>query len=193
LSKPRILLVDDEPSITAALKISLRKEPWEVVTATSAEAGLALLEQQPAAVVLSDERMPGMGGAAFLAEVARRWPTTLRMLLTGQPTLDDAMKECRDAGIWRCFLKPAALADLRMTIAKAIDYHELLCASRRLLAVARREDDAQVVEPVEPAEPAEPTDVRALLQEIREFSARSGAASHQPSEPTPMPAPSAAK
>ena len=147
MSKPRILLVDDEPSITAAVKVSLRKEPWEVVTAGSGEEGLALLERQPAAVVLSDERMPGMNGADFLAEVAKRWPRTIRLMLSGQPTHEDAMKSTRGAGIWRYFLKPTPAADLRTGIRAALEQHELLREREAVTALPPTPHDAPIAAP----------------------------------------------
>lgn len=139
MDKPRILLVDDEPSITATLAIALRKEPWEIVTATGGEEGLKLLQLRAASVVISDERMPGMSGADFLTCVAKRWPLTIRMMLTGQATLHDAMKAVNDGGIWRFFLKPTDPADLKQSIRHALDHHALLTESRRLLEAAKRQ------------------------------------------------------
>ncbi|MBL8843742.1 MAG: response regulator [Planctomycetes bacterium] len=139
MNKPRILLVDDEPSITATLAIALRKEPWEIVTATGGEAGLKLLQERAASVVISDERMPGMSGADFLTQVAKRWPLTIRMMLTGQATLHDAMKAVNDGGIWRFFLKPTDPSDLKQSIRSALDHHALLVESRRLLEAAKRQ------------------------------------------------------
>ncbi len=194
MNRPRILLVDDEPSITATLAISMRKEPWEVVTATGGEAGLKLLEQGAAAVVISDERMPGMAGADFLTQVAKRWPMTIRMMLTGQATLQDAMKAVNDGGIWRFFLKPTDPTDLKQSIRHALDHHALLTESRRLLEAAKRQaanggsrsreddDDARgddsaglghvdrdadgsiVIEPVEAL------DMQKLLEEMKAFN-----------------------
>jgi two-component system probable response regulator PhcQ len=64
-----ILLVDDEPNITDALKRALRREPFEFLTATSAAAAQELLAHQHVDVVVSDEQMPGMSGSEFLAIV----------------------------------------------------------------------------------------------------------------------------
>lgn len=196
MNKPRILLVDDEPSITATLAIALRKEPWEIVTATGGEAGLQLLQQRAASVVISDERMPGMSGADFLTCVAKRWPLTIRMMLTGQATLHDAMKAVNDGGIWRFFLKPTDPADLKQSIRHALDHHALLTESRRLLEAAKRQaaraaelaDDDEIV-PARGAtnddalsqvdrddegnivlEPVEAMDMSKLLEEMRAFN-----------------------
>jgi CheY-like chemotaxis protein len=63
--KCRLLLVDDEQGVLAALRRSFGDEPYEIVTAESGEEGLKCLETFSPMVIISDERMPGMGGAAF--------------------------------------------------------------------------------------------------------------------------------
>jgi response regulator RpfG family c-di-GMP phosphodiesterase len=80
---PRLLFVDDEPSILSALKRTFRGKGYDIRTATSAAHGLALLDREPADLVLSDMRMPEMDGAEFLERVFSRWPDTKRVLLTG--------------------------------------------------------------------------------------------------------------
>ncbi|MEZ4289222.1 MAG: response regulator [Myxococcota bacterium] len=72
---PRILFVDDEPSVVKNLSLLLRNEPWEVLTATSGAEALSLLREKPCDVVVSDERMPEMSGAEFLSHVYRDFPT----------------------------------------------------------------------------------------------------------------------
>ncbi len=67
----RVLAVDDEKSVLTSLRRLLRREPYELELAESAEEALELLEQRPATVVLSDQRMPGMTGIEMLREVRR--------------------------------------------------------------------------------------------------------------------------
>src|SRR5277367_6724112 len=70
--KPRVLCVDDEPNVLEGLTLTLRRR-YEVRTAPGGAEGLELLGRDgPFAVVLSDMRMPGMDGAAFLARARRR-------------------------------------------------------------------------------------------------------------------------
>jgi DNA-binding NtrC family response regulator len=81
--RPRILCVDDDLFVLQSLAATLRKH-FEVISASSAAEALDLLEREPGLrVVVSDYRMPGMDGAALLAEVRERFPTTVRMLLSG--------------------------------------------------------------------------------------------------------------
>jgi HD-like signal output (HDOD) protein/CheY-like chemotaxis protein len=81
-----VLLVDDESKIVDALQRLLRplRETWSVVTATSANAALELLDRETFEVVVSDMRMPEMDGAALLAVVKERFPGTTRVILSGQ-------------------------------------------------------------------------------------------------------------
>ncbi|MGO9992283.1 MAG: response regulator [Steroidobacteraceae bacterium] len=74
-----IVCVDDDPRVLEALKLTLR-QGFDVATAASGAAGLAVLERNAgAAVVIADMRMPGMDGAAFLAKVRTLWPDATRL------------------------------------------------------------------------------------------------------------------
>lgn len=79
-----VVLVDDEENILRSLQRLLRDEPFELHTAASGEQGLDLLGQIPeVAVIVSDQRMPGMNGAEFLSHSQEVAPHALRILLTG--------------------------------------------------------------------------------------------------------------
>ena len=92
--KVRLLLVDDERNILEGLQRLLRplRAEWEVRTAGSAREALSMLEQQPADVVVSDMRMPEMDGAAFLARVKDRFPSVVRIVLSGQTDPQAALR-----------------------------------------------------------------------------------------------------
>jgi HD-like signal output (HDOD) protein len=80
----RILLVDDDPRSFSALQRLLRGmgEDWEVVFADSGAKALALMAQSPFDLVISDMLMPGMKGAELLAEIGRKYPQTVRIILS---------------------------------------------------------------------------------------------------------------
>ena len=105
MSAPVVLLVDDEVNILASLRRSLRREPWEVVTASSPSEGLDQLAQVTPVLVVSDQQMPGMTGVEFLAEAGRRLPRLRRVLLTGWPEMV-APEDIRAAGIDAVIPKP---------------------------------------------------------------------------------------
>lgn len=134
-----ILLVDDEAGILSALKRSLIDEPYEILTATSAEEALDLLKRRPCTVVISDERMPGMDGARFLAIVRDLYPTTIRMMLTGHASLEAMMRAVNEGEIYRFFTKPWDDTVLLLAIRSAIEKFELEEENRRLLTTVRRQ------------------------------------------------------
>jgi response regulator RpfG family c-di-GMP phosphodiesterase len=115
--RPAVLLVDDEAHILSALKRVLRREPYEVLTAPSPQDALALLAQRCVRVVVSDQKMPGGSGVAFLREVAARHPGVRRVLLTGWP--EEMPQRDRDAArLDAVLLKPWDEAELKATLAR---------------------------------------------------------------------------
>ena len=134
-----ILLVDDEPNITDALKRALRREPYEFLTATSGAAALQLLERLHVDVVVSDEQMPGMSGSEFLAIVRKQFPDTIRMILSGQASLEAAVRAINEGEVYRFFLKPCNPTDLIFTIQQALAHKRLEEQSRRLLREYQRQ------------------------------------------------------
>ena len=131
-SKGSILFVDDEINILDALTRSVRGLNLEVHSANSAKAGIAILEQKDIDIVISDKNMPGMGGNEFLQEVARRWPETVRIMLTAYTELDAVMDAINTGRVWSFMQKPWNNDELIITIQQAINYSEIL-AERSLL------------------------------------------------------------
>lgn len=132
-TKPTILCVDDEINILEGMKINLRKA-GKILTATSGAEGLKVLEEHPdIAVVVSDMRMPGMDGAAFLAKAHDLRPDTVRILLTGFSDMEAAVRAVNEGQLFRFLTKPCPPNMLQPTIAAAIDQHRLLTAEKELL------------------------------------------------------------
>jgi len=128
-----ILCVDDEPRVLDGLKLTLRRG-FNVATATSGAEGLAVLQQMDgAAVVISDMRMPGMSGAAFLAKVRTLWPDSTRLLLTGEPGRDAAIAAVNEGQIFRFLTKPCAPEKLTAAVEAAVRQHQLVTAEKTLL------------------------------------------------------------
>jgi DNA-binding NtrC family response regulator len=122
--KPRILLVDDDPHVTAGLQRSLRKEPYEIFTAHSADEALQLLEQQPVDVIVSDEKMPGMSGSELLARVHQSYPDIVRIILSGQASIEAALRAINEAEVYRFLTKPCNSADLTGAIEHGLEWRE---------------------------------------------------------------------
>ena len=102
-----ILCVDDDTSVLNALKRLFHGEPFQVLTATSGKEGLAILEEcDSVGLILSDQRMSGMSGTAFLESAALLAPDTIRILLTGHADLETAVTAVNQARVHRFFTKP---------------------------------------------------------------------------------------
>ncbi|MEZ5246249.1 MAG: EAL domain-containing protein [Acidimicrobiales bacterium] len=103
---PVVLFVDDEVGVTDAVRVALRKMPFEVRTANSGRDGLAALAAGDVDVVVSDERMPQMTGTEFLARVREEHPDVQRIILTGEASLEATISAINDAAIHRFLVKP---------------------------------------------------------------------------------------
>jgi response regulator RpfG family c-di-GMP phosphodiesterase len=136
----RVLFVDDEPSILAALKRLFRADGYTLFTAESGAAALALLETQSVDVVVSDMRMPGMDGAQLLEQIFSRWPDTKRILLTGYADVAATVAAINRGKIWRYVAKPWHDDELRLTVQQALAHRLLLQENARLTALTNRQN-----------------------------------------------------
>lgn len=130
----RILLVDDDKYLLAAMNLVLQQK-FEVMTGESGEEGLALIKKNgPFAVVISDREMPGMDGIEFLSEVRQLAPDTVRVMLTGNVQLEHAVRVVNEGNIFRFLLKPCSTEDLIRAAADAAGQHRLIVAEKELLS-----------------------------------------------------------
>lgn len=140
IQKPyRLLLVDDEPGVLAALRRVFVRENYELHFARNGEEGLKLLESKTIHLVISDFMMPGMTGSEFLSKVRERWPDTIRIMLTGHANTQAVMGSIRDGAVYRFILKPWSDDDLRITIALALEQYSLMEKNRALESQNQRQ------------------------------------------------------
>ncbi len=121
----KILFVDDERAVLDSYRRMLRGE-FEVATAVSGEDALLLLRHQgPFAVVIADMYMPGMDGAQLLKRVREVSPNAVRLMLTGHPDLNSAVKAVNEGCVSRFLVKPCEKPVLMEAINAALAlYHE---------------------------------------------------------------------
>jgi len=136
--RPKVLLVDDEPHVTEALKRILRRMDYHILTACSAREALQLLAQEPIDVIVSDEQMPGMSGSELLALVRRHYPQTRRIILTGHASLEAAVRAINEGEISRFLAKPCNEKELTHAIEHALQQRERLAEHTPSRADAER-------------------------------------------------------
>jgi len=141
----RILVIDDEAPIAAALARFLRSRGYETETAASAEAALAILAFRPFAAALCDVRMPGMSGVELVSRALALDGDLAVLMLTGvndAPTATDALSR----GAVDYLLKPVELTDLQRAIERALHKRGLEIERRRVDAVIREEVAARTAD-----------------------------------------------
>ncbi|MBI4957332.1 MAG: response regulator [Myxococcales bacterium] len=132
MSRARILCVDDEPQVLAALGLHLRRQ-YDFVAADGGANGLReMATSDPFAVVVSDMRMPGMDGSAFLARACDMAPDTVRMLLTGHADVDAAIAAVNEGHVFRFLTKPCPPPTFLAAVEAAVAQHRLITAERVL-------------------------------------------------------------
>ena len=114
MSKPALLVVDDDPDVLRAIARDLRRrygQDYRVLRASSADEGLAALDElkergDPVALLLSDQRMPRMNGVEFLSQAMERYPKSKRALLTAYADTQAAIDAINQSQVDYYLLKP---------------------------------------------------------------------------------------
>jgi class 3 adenylate cyclase len=128
----RVLVVDDEPRVLDALEALLAME-YDVLRADEPAAALAALAGSEVAVIVSDQRMPGMNGVEFLTQSRRAAPDTVRILLTAFTDADALMTSINAAGVYHFLLKPWDPGELLHVVRRGVEHYELTRERERLL------------------------------------------------------------
>src|SRR5215469_9947183 len=115
----RILFVDDEPKVLDGLRRLLRPQrlQWDMSFIEGGEAALALLDQSPFDVIVSDLKMPGMDGTALLERAREHHPQVVRIVLSEYADLEAAFRAAQVAH--QLLLKPCDAEMLRVAIDRA--------------------------------------------------------------------------
>jgi putative nucleotidyltransferase with HDIG domain len=133
----RILFVDDEASVLQAMQRAMRdmRNEWTMQFVSGGAAALEELAKNAADVVVSDMRMPGVDGWQLLGEVRRRYPQTVRLILSGNA---DSSSIMRAVGIAHQYLaKPCESAALRAAISQTYSLRTLLSSDHLAQMVGR--------------------------------------------------------
>lgn len=122
--KHGVLIVDDEPQVAAALADAL-EDDFCVRTASAPDAALAILKADKSiAVVISDQRMPGMSGDEVLAR-ARRVSMATRILLTAYADISAVVRAVNEGHIFGYIAKPWQPHELLLTVRRAAEHCDL--------------------------------------------------------------------
>jgi response regulator RpfG family c-di-GMP phosphodiesterase len=173
----KVLCVDDDPNVLAGFQRNLRKS-FAIETANGGDAALELLQRQgPYAVIVADMRMPGMDGVQLLAEVMRRAPDTVRLMLTGNADQQTAVHAVNEGRIFRFLNKPCSTEDLAAALRAGLEQHRLIRAERELLEETLNGSVALLTDVLSIVEPGSFGRGQALRKIMRSFAESLGTAS----------------
>jgi len=121
---PTILIIEDEAKMRRLLELNLSEDGFTTLSAGDAESGLKLLERESVDLVVTDLKLPGMGGLDFLQAIKQVNPALPVVVMTAYGSVEtavDAMKR----GASDYVLKPFSLAEMRMVVRKELDVQKL--------------------------------------------------------------------
>lgn len=131
-----ILLVDDDPNVLSGYRRQLGRR-YKLLTAEGGEEALAMLDNQPdMAMIIADMRMPRMNGVQLLAEVEKRRPEIVRVMLTGNVDQETAVEAVNRGHVYRFINKPAAVETVIDAIEGALTRYRLTRAEQELVRQA---------------------------------------------------------
>jgi two-component system response regulator HydG len=144
---PSILVIDDEQGILETLRILLKNEGFDVTTAQGGKAGLEQLKGSVPDIVLTDVKMPGVGGLDILAAVKEQDPVTPVVLMTAQASLQTAI-QALNLGAFRYIQKPFSNDDMVAVCKLAAEHRQLRAENKQLKQEIRRRDRSGQVKPL---------------------------------------------
>ena len=133
-----ILAVDDEAAALIALRETLEREGYHVVTAQHPLRALELVRDQQFGIIISDHRMPDMTGLEFLVACKEMQPDASRVLITAVLSLPTVVAAINRGEIFRFIAKPWLREELIATVDNARQRFELLTQNAHLLAESQR-------------------------------------------------------
>jgi serine phosphatase RsbU (regulator of sigma subunit) len=143
----KILVVDDEAANLQKLRRTFVNR-YQVLAASSAAEALEIVRQhEDIAVIVADQRMPGMTGVEFLRHTLELVPHAVRIILTGYTDVDVLMEAINSCKVYRYIVKPWDPPDLLMTVERGLEAHNLALENERFRReLIRRERLARELE-----------------------------------------------
>ena len=152
MSDPKILIVDDETAILDTLRILLKREGFQVDTAVGGQQGIDRMHEAKPDVVLTDVRMPGVGGLEVLLAARDLDASMPVILMTAQASLQTAIRAVNE-GAYYYIQKPFANDELVAIVRRAAESRQLKRENQQLRTEIRRRDRGDAVRPIGRSKP----------------------------------------
>jgi YesN/AraC family two-component response regulator len=143
-----VLCVDDEGFILKGLERLLGLEGYRVLTALNGKRALEIMDRENVDLILADQRMPGMDGAELLSMVKKKYPNTIRIMVSGYSDFSRLASAINEGEIYRFIPKPWDAQELKNIVATALEQGRLARVintfSEQLKKIARVGEDAEL-------------------------------------------------
>jgi DNA-binding NtrC family response regulator len=133
--KRTVLVVDDEQNMQAVMRMILEEAGYSVIAAGNAEAALAHLQSEELDVIVSDLKMPGIGGEELINRCRAARPDVPVIIVTAHGTIRSAVASIRD-GAADYLAKPFEPEQLEISVRNAVKLRDILSENTRLRAAA---------------------------------------------------------
>ena len=129
--KSSVLLVDDQVEVLHSLE-RLLKDQYQVFKANSGAAALDIMKETTIAILISDQRMPGMTGVEFLSKSIEIQPDTIRILITAYADIEASIAAVNQGQIYYYISKPWEPDELLLIVQKAEEQYKLVQENKTL-------------------------------------------------------------
>ncbi len=128
-----ILFIDDEEFAQLTFKGQFKKE-FSISTASDGKKALEIIEDMEIALVITDQRMPGMSGVELLKQIKEKSPDTVRMLLTAYTDMETVIDAINSGNVYRYLTKPYDEEEVRAALKQGLEKYHLVKERNRLYA-----------------------------------------------------------
>lgn len=136
-----VLVVDDEEIVRVALRVTLERQGYTVLTHANPLDALEAIRKATFSVIITDQQMPQMTGLDFLSKAKEVQPDATRILITAVLSLDTVIDAINRGEIYRFIVKPWLREELLVTVRNAAQRFELICRNRKLQADTQLAND----------------------------------------------------
>ena len=138
----KVVFVDDEKPILDSITRAFRNEPYKIYAFDDPATALEEIHVIKPAVVISDRMMPAMDGSEFLEKIRIRWPSVVRIMLTGHSDIDATITVINKGHIFRFINKPWSKAELKMSVKNGVDHFNLSMENKQMSRAIKQKHEA---------------------------------------------------
>jgi two-component system response regulator HupR/HoxA len=136
----KILAVDDEQPSLNAINRTLRRH-FDVILSINADAALEVMKKEKIAVILADQRMPGLTGVELFQKAINIQPHAVRILITGYTDIEATIQAINEGQVYYYINKPWEPEELRLIVKRAAEHHQLLEDKEDLMEELRQANE----------------------------------------------------